>query len=228
MMQSILIVEPSDIMRKELAKELQKDYQVFSCSRGDEGLSLYLKHHPDGLIINLHLEHVDGLHFMECLDKRPKASLTLSPGYSPQAFQRLADLSISHALLLPCPVRTIAHHIRYFLENAPVNLPPSAQERTAELLCRLNVPHWSGFDDLRIAVPLFAQDPSIGIVKELYPAVALLRDRNNWKQVEKAIRTVKEYAYAHRDDAVWRMYFPNTSRCPTNKEFIARLSEFIK
>lgn len=227
-MQSILIVEPSDILRRELVSELQKDYQVYSCSHGDEGLSLYTKLQPDGLILNLYLEHVDGLYFLECLDKRPKASLTLSPAYSPQTLQRLVDLGISFAILLPCPIRTIAHHTRYFMENVPVSLPPSAQERTAELLYELNVPRWSGFDDLRIAVPLFAQDPSIGIVKELYPAVCVLRDRDNWKQVEKAIRTVKEYAYAHRNDAVWCTYFPDASRCPTNKEFIARLSELIK
>jgi len=227
-MQSILIIEPSDILRTELVSELQKDYQVYSCAHGDEGLSLYTKHHPDGLIVDLYLEHVDGLYLLECLDKQPKAILTLSPTYSPQVHQRLIDLGISYALLLPCPVRSIAHHTRYFMENVPVNLPPSAQERAAKLLYELNVPHWSGFDDLRIAIPLFVQDPSIGIVKELYPAIAQLRNRDNWKQVEKAIRAVKEYAYSHRDDSVWSVYFPDTSRCPTNKEFIARLSEFIK
>ena len=227
-MQTILIVEPSDVLRNALVNELQKDYLVYSCTRGDEGLALYTQIHPDGLILNLYLECVDGIYFIECLDKRPKAILTLSPSYTPALHQRLSDLSISYALLLTCPVRGIAHHVRCFMESMPDNLPPTAQERTAEHLHKLHVPLWNGFDDLRIAIPLFAQDPGIGIVKELYPAVAVLRGRDNWQQVEKAIRHVKEYAYAHRNDGVWSEYFPDTSHCPTNKEFIARLAEFIK
>lgn len=227
-MQSILIVEPSDVLRKELVEELQKDYLVYSCTRGDEGLALYTQLHPDGLILNLYLESIDGVYFLECLDKPPKAILTLSPTYSPVVYQRLLDLGVSHALMLTCPIRAIARHTRYFMENVPESLPPTAQERATEHLHKLHVPNWSGFDDLRIAIPLFAQDPSIGIVKELYPAVVVLRGRDNWKQVEKAIRHAKEYAYTHRNDAVWSEYFPNTSHCPTNKEFIARLAEFIK
>ena len=228
MMQTILIVEPSDVLRKQLVEELQKDYLVHSCARGDEGLALYTQLHPEGLILNLYLESIDGIYLLECLDKRPKAILTLSPTYSQATHQRLVDLGVSHALMLSCPVRAIARHTRYFMENVPENLPPTAQERAAEYLHKLHVPNWSGFDDLRVAIPLFAQDPEIGIVKELYPAVAVLRGRDNWQQVEKAIRHVKEYAYAHRNDAVWSEYFPDTSRCPTNKEFIARLAAFIK
>ena len=227
-MQSILIIEPSDVLRKGLVDALQKDYLVYSCARGDEGLALYTQHHPDGLSLNLYLESVDGIYLLECLDKHPKAIITLSPSYTLPVHQRLTDLGISYPILLTCPIRAIARHMRYFMEDVPENLPPTAQERAAAHLHKLHVPNWNGFDDLRIAIPLFAQDPDIGIVKELYPAVAVHRGRDNWKQVEKAIRHVKEYAYAHRNDDVWREYFPDTSHCPTNKEFIARLAEFIK
>ena len=46
-------------------------------------------------------------------------------------------------------------------------------------------------------------------------------------KVEKAIRDIKEYAYKHRNDAVWQEYFPGYSRCPTNKEFICCLAEYL-
>lgn len=227
-MQSILVVEPSDVLRNQLTKELQKHYQVYSCSESSEGLSLLSMHHPDGLILNLMPGGIDGIYFLECMQANPKVILTLSVVYQPPVLQRLMDLGVAYALSIGCPARAIAHHMRYFLEHASIAVPPSRQEIAAEHLVKLNVPHWGGYDDLRIAIPLYAQDPKQSMVKELYPAVAALRGRDNWNQVEKSIRTVKEYAYAHRDDAVWKEYFPDTSRCPTNKAFIARLAEFIK
>ena len=226
-MQSILVVEPSNVLRVELTKELQKHYQVYSCTDGSEGLSLISIHHPDGLILNLMPCGIDGIYFLECMQARPKAILTLSAVYPPHVLQRLMDLDVDYALTIGCPVRAIAHHMRYFLEHAAMAVPPSKQEIAATHLMKLNVPHWGGYDDLRIAIPLFSQDPKQSMVKELYPAVAVLRDRENWHQVEKSIRNVKEYAYAHRNDAVWKEYFPDTSCCPTNKAFIARLAEFI-
>jgi len=45
--------------------------------------------------------------------------------------------------------------------------------------------------------------------------------------VEKAIRAAKEAAYENRNDTVWKEYFPDTSECPKNRDFIARLAEFV-
>ncbi len=227
-MQSILIVEPSDVLRNALINELQKDYQIYSCTLGSEGLSLISAHSPDGLILNLLTDDIDGLYFLECMENRPKVMITLSAVYPAYVLQRLLDLGVNYSLIIGCPVRAIAHHMRFFLENMPAVIPPTAQEITTLHLNRINVPHWGGYDDLRLAVPLYSQDPEQSMVKELYPAVAALRNRNSWQQVEKAIRDVKEYAYTHRNDDVWREYFPDTSRCPTNKEFIARLADFIQ
>ena len=91
----------------------------------------------------------------------------------------------------------------------------------------LGFPPCGGFHDLRLGIPLFAQDTSMPMGKAFYPAVAALRGRENWQQVEKAIRDAKRIAYGCRDDALWRRYFPDTSRCPRNREFIARLAEFL-
>lgn len=227
-MQSILIIEPSDYLRTELEKELQKDHQIFSCSRGDEGLLLISMHHPDGLILNLMLPGIDGLMLLETVGSPlPKVIITLSAIYPPPVLQKLLDLGISYAILIGCPVHTIAHHIRSFMKS-DIAAPLSAQDIVSQHLCKLNVPYWRGYDDLRVGVPLFAQDPDQSMTKDLYPAIAALRGRDNWKQVEKAIRDVKEYAYKQRDNKVWKEYFTNTARCPTNRDFISRLSEFLK
>ena len=228
-MQSILIIEPSDVLRRELEKELQKDYKIYSCTHGDDGLSLIVKHHPDGLIINLILQGIDGLYFLEHITPpQPKVIITLSAIYPPHVLQKLMDLGVKYSILLGCPVHTIAYHMRYFMENVSQIVPVSSQEVTVTHLLRIGAPHWVGFDDIRVGVPLFSQDPNQSMVKEFYPAVAILRGRDNWQQVEKAIRDVKEYAYKHRNNDIWKEYFSDTSQCPTNREFIARLADFVK
>ena len=227
-MQSILIVEPSKVLRDALTTELQKHYHVYSCTSGTVGLSLLSAHRPDGLILNLMTDDIDGLYFLEHLDIQPATIITLSAVYPPHVLQRLLDLGIAYSLIITCPVRAIVHHMRYFMEHRSAAVPPTAQEITAMHLNKLNIPRWVGYDDLRVAVPLYSQDPKQSMVKELYPAVVTLRSRKNWQQVEKAIRDVKEYAYAHRNEQIWREYFPDSSHCPTNREFIARLADFIK
>lgn len=227
-MQSILIVEPFDVFRSELQKELEKDFLVYSCATGEEGMRLLRQYRPEGLFLNMRLSDVDGLYFLQestaCL---PSVILTIAPAYSPQLEQHLLDLGVAHLLIGGCSVRIAAHHIRFFLNNVNVRVPTTAQETVTTHLRILGVPHRGGFDDLRVGTPLFAQDPNQSMTKEFYPAVATLRGRDNWKQVEKAIRTAKLAAYRNRNDAVWKEYFPDTSECPTNKDFIARLAEFV-
>ena len=228
-MQSILIVEPSAALRNELETALRKDYQIFSCSNSDEGLSYVSNFSPDGLIINLTLPGIDGIAFLESIElPRPKVIITLALSYSSPVLQRLLDLNVSYPLISVCPVRAIANHMRYFMENKDTVVPPTAQQIIADHLRKLGVPYGGGFDDLRVGVPLYFQDPNQRMIKEFYPAVATLRGRSNWQQVEKAIRDAKEYAYEHREDDVWTEYFPDTTQCPTNKDFVARLAECLK
>lgn len=227
-MKSILIVEPSDILRSELEAEFQKDFRVFSCTNASEAELLLRIHRPEGLFINLRLPGIDGLYFLELTkDCRPCSIITIAASYSPYAEQRLLDLEVAYPLLLGCPVYAIARHMRDAIENAACQSSPTAQDTVSAHLQILGVPPQGGFDDLRVGTPLFAQAPDMSMTKEFYPAVAKLRGRENWQQVEKAIRTAKEAAYENRDDAVWKTYFSDTSHCPRNKDFIAKLAEFV-
>lgn len=227
-MQKILIIAPSNVFRSELEKDLGKDHDVLSCSGGEEGMSLLRQHRPDGLFIHLRLEGIDGLSFLEqAKEILPPVIITLAPSYSPWLEQQLLDLNVAYPLITGISVTAAARHMRSFLESADARVPTTAQETVSTHLRILGVPHQGGFDDLRVGTPLFAQDPTQSMTKEFYPAVAALRGRNNWKQVEKAIRAVKEAAYEKRNDEVWQEYFPDTSKCPKNRDFIARLAEFV-
>jgi len=227
-MQKILIIAPADAFRADLETGLQKDFAVSCCADAEEGMELLQQLQPDGLFISLRLEGMDGLYFLEEMkDHLPRTIITLAASYSPYAEQRLLDLNVSYLLRSGCPVRAAIRHLRSFMENADIRVPVTAQETVSVHLRILGVPHHGGFDDLRVGAPLFAQDPGMSMTKEFYPAVAQLRGRDNWKQVEKAIRAAKEAAYDNRVDDIWKEYFPDTSVCPKNRDFIAGLAEFI-
>jgi hypothetical protein len=83
------------------------------------------------------------------------------------------------------------------------------------------------FED--IFAELHRQNPSI--TKEIYPAIAV-SFATNPKLVERSIRTAIETAWLHRDNDIWRLYFPPGANGeiprPTNADFVARLAEYIR
>ena len=227
-MHTVLIVGPNDPFHQELEKELQKDHLIYRCETAEEGMLLLQLHRPDGLFVDLRLPGTDGLYFLEQMREiLPSVIFTFAGSYSGQLEHRLLDLGVVYPLVNLCPIRIAAGHMRYFLNNHQDVSPLCAQKTVATHLRTLGVPRQGGFEDLRVGTPLYAQNPGMSMTKEFYPAVAALRGRDNWQQVERAIRTAKEAAYANRDDDVWKEYFSDTSECPKNKDFIARLAEFV-
>lgn len=88
-----------------------------------------------------------------------------------------------------------------------------------------------GYRYLVEAVRLQLSDPATylygGITKTLYPAIAK-KFCTTHTRVERAIRHAVETAYDRGDPVVWSKYFGySLSRKPTNKEFIATISERI-
>ena len=227
-MGSIMILDSSESFRREMEKELQKDYRVYCCAAPEEAIEKLNAHRPDGLIVNLMLHGMDGLYFLEHLrEPRPRAILARSSVFSPYVLQKLTDLGVSYPVLSTCAVHAVAHRIRDILNSGEAPMSLDHQKLIAFHLQALHVPYSGGYDDLRVGIPIFAQDPDQSMVKEFYPAVAQLRGRSNWKQVERAIRDAKEHAYDTCGEATWKTYFPDSTCCPTNKAFIARLAEFL-
>ena len=99
-----------------------------------------------------------------------------------------------------------------------------ATKKTARLLqlLRINV-KLTGYRCLLCAIPMVADDPCL-LLKEIYPDIAKQCGLNDYRCVEHTIRTAIQKAWKSREEAVWRAYFSPT-KCPTNKEFIARLAE---
>ena len=101
--------------------------------------------------------------------------------------------------------------------------------QTRDMLHELALPiHRRGYACLCIGIPRFAQDHSQSLSKELYPFIAECFGYSDWHALESAVRDVILTAWEHRDPAVWEKYFPNQSRVPGSKQFIATLAERIR
>lgn len=108
-------------------------------------------------------------------------------------------------------------------------LPETAEERTIRMLRELGFAvHRNGYLQLTVAIPYFLQDPTQGLYKELYPYVAKRLGYTDCRAIERSIRSAIYDAWARSDPEVWIQYFPDLKRPPSNKLFIATLSEGLK
>lgn len=227
-MKSILIVEPWEEIRIDLEQELNKRYHVISCEDGSTALELLLRHLPDGLILNLSLRGIDSLTLLETVGElRPKAIVTLCTAYTDYMKLRLYDLGVSYSLVSPAPTRIIVRHMEAILQLVNTPVAPDQLTLASMHLQILALPHHQGYEMLRFGVTLYHQDPMQSFTKELYPAIAKVCGCANWKQVESSIRNAIAAGWKKRDREIWQQYFPDATKKPTNKAFIARLSELL-
>ena len=102
------------------------------------------------------------------------------------------------------------------------------RSRIALLLHQLGIPcHRAGFRQLCIAIDQYARTENISLSKELYPFIASRMQLSDYRAVEHSIRQAIHQGWEHRNPEVWNQYFPDDSKCPSNKVFLAVLSEFL-
>jgi len=95
-------------------------------------------------------------------------------------------------------------------------------------LMALNLPQSrKGFQQLCIAISMYAKDPNQLLTKEIYPAIAGSYAHSS-VQVEHTIRTVIKDAWRTRNKRIWEHYFPERRSAPTNKQFISTLAQLLK
>lgn len=105
----------------------------------------------------------------------------------------------------------------------------SIQSQTVSMLHELGVPcHRIGYQQLCMAIPMFAQDERQSLSKDVYPYITSYWGYTDWRTIEHAIRIVILFSWLHRDPEVWEQYFPNMEKPPSNKLFIATLAERLK
>lgn len=229
-MQKLLIAESSAVFSAALADALSDTYEIICCSTGIETLKMLESHRPQILIINLALPYMDGLQVLCNTSYKPAAVLVLTTLSTDYALQTAKDAGADFAVLLPCTVQSVVYHVRELTRmTRHRSSHADPQQITQTHLLRLGLSsHRTGFTQLRVGIPIFAQDESQLMKKELYPAIAALCGNDNPEQVERTIREVIREAWECRDQAIWEEYFPGRTEAPSNKVFIAALAQKLR
>ena len=231
-MQKLLIADHSESFTLALELAFRGEFEIRTCRNGNEAAELLPSFHPDALILNLMLPVKDGLTLLQTASYVPPVVLGIT-SYANAYIERAAVAAgIGYILISPCihAVRIRLMDLIYQTQTPPKQTDP--QMETAILLHILNFStHRDGYQQLCISIPMFAQNPTQRLTKELYPAVAKICGCHDSRSVEHSIRLAITDAWHSRDDKIWAKYFPpdagGSIPCPSNKAFISRLAELV-
>ena len=234
-MLKLLIVDAAEDFRVALADALKSKYIVKTCDDGEAALELARNFGPDMLILDLMISGMDGLSLVQKISQiRGKPQVLATTRFqSPYVLQAAGRIGVDYVVVKPCNIQALLDRVADLAEsrNPGVQLKPDPRMTVANLLLAMSFAASNkGYQYLREAIPIYAQDPQQAFTKELYPEVAK-RCGGNPEQVERAMRTAIERAWKLRDEQVWRLYFmslPDGSlKKPSNSEFISRLADVL-
>ena len=220
-MRKMLLVLESEELLFSLSTALAAEYEIISCSAAN-AVADVARHRPDIFILDLFLSHSNGFDIVQQIsDMRPPAILVLTILVTPSILRQAQELNVP-LILKPCTVGEITRRISAMLAPSVSNT-----ENVKEHLLYLQFPvHLAGYQQLCTAIPMFARNPNQSLTKELYPAIAI-QYGCRWQVVECSIRIAIRKAWESRDEIVWKKYFPNHAKCPSNKEFIAAIAQWL-
>lgn len=229
-MEKLLIAVHSDMFADALTAALHKDYDIRTCTDGMDALELLNTFQPDALILYLRLPRTDGLTLLSQSAHTPKIIIGILDTTNPYIEQQAPKVGIGHLMITPT-VNTITTQLTQMriAYEAP---PRDPQLETILHLHTLSMDvNLTGWNMLRVGIPLFAADPKLTLSKELYPAIAIAVDATDGRAVEHAIRDCITKAWNRRNHFVWLKYFPPDKNgnipCPNNSLFIKTLARMI-
>lgn len=113
-MKTMLIAAGSETITEELARVFQNEYQVYTCSRGDDTLQILQELRPDALIINLSLKYITGLEVLQRTVYTPPAILALTYYVSNRIVEEALAAGVGALIRLPCSIKCIISHLKKF------------------------------------------------------------------------------------------------------------------
>ena len=223
-MKKLLISEHCEVMAEELEKALAGQWDVHVCHDGNAAVDAVEHLRPDALIIDLGLPKKSGLGVLaECFPNLPSVIIALSAVVNPFVEQYAARWGVDYLFQIPFDMDLLVGCMGSVSQFQEI-----ATKRVAQHLRVLGISaKLTGYYCLLIAIPLFKEDLSQHLHKEVYSRVAVAL-RMDPRAVEKAIRTAIQSAWKQRSPRAWAYYFPTNGdgevECPKNKEFIVSLA----
>lgn len=225
-MRRVLIVDHSDVFIRAVSDACFAADQVLSCSDGSEALSLLSDFRPDLLILNLSMVYTDGFTVLRQAQFLPETVILTSYVADPYVMRIAGALGVRYVLQMPTPIG-IRHALKE-IEKSPPGVRTDLRSVVLGHLHRLGIPtDLDGHQILTLGLPLYLQDPDQTLSKELYPAIACAMGRGTAQTVERSIRQAVQAGWKHRNEQIWREYFPTNAAgiisCPNNKKFLTAM-----
>jgi len=226
----------------------QSDLELVGVAQnGLEVLEMVNQQHPDVLILDVIMPHLDGIGVLERLaqeqrENRPKV-IALTAFGQEALTQQMSALGADYYILKPFSLDVLAQRIRQLVSAREVQTPPLATAaaparhldiEVTRIIHEVGIPaHIKGYLYLREAILLVIDDVELlGLVtKELYPSVAR-KYKTTPSRVERAIRHAIEVAWNRGNiNAIHRIFSHTVSKergKPTNSEFIAMVADMLR
>ncbi len=234
-MRKLMIAGGTEEIRQALETLFRDRCVIQTCADGETAIELLGQFAPDILVLDMILPKTDGLSVLQQLRNLELKTMVLAQiGLeSPYVMEQLHRLNVDYVMAKPCYMKALEVRITDFLaqlQEAPVQ-PQNDGQTVANLLIALGFStKLDGYGYLVDAIPLYAQDPSQAITKELYVTVGQNRNKDG-KLVERSIRSAIDKAWQEGNEALWRQYFrcapDGTVLRPSNGTFIARMAQVL-
>lgn len=243
---SVLLTDEKDDATLKLATVLRSNkMDVRMCAKnGAELLKLYEEYHPEVIIMDAFLQHIDAMGVISRINmkdpvKRPLI-IVMSGIDNPNFEREITRCGVDYYFLKPIDPQTMAERIIQISSWKGVGITnkfESQEDLTVvitDILHQIGVPaHIKGYQYVREAIRLTVENPDMlnSVTKILYPTVAK-NFKSTSSRVERAIRHAIEVAWDRGDVEVLNSYFGYTIQSqrgkPTNSEFVAMISDKIR
>lgn len=243
---SVLLTDEKDDATLKLATVLRSNkMDVRMCAKnGAEVLKLYEETHPDVIILDAFLQHIDAMGVISRINiKAPavKPLIIVMSGIDNPNFEReITKCGVDYYFLKPIDPQMMAERIVQISSWKGVGISNKLEIQEdltvviTEILHQIGVPaHIKGYQYVREAIRLTVENPDMlnSVTKILYPTVAK-NFKSTSSRVERAIRHAIEVAWDRGDVEVLNSYFGYTIQSqrgkPTNSEFVAMISDKIR
>lgn len=233
-------------MIKECCERTQNIQVVAMATDGEQALCDVLACHPDVILTDIVMPHLDGLGLLErvqALDLSPRPRCMVVSLLTNDRVMRMALASgAMYFLAKPVNMELLARRVVEVYQDVP--LPPTSNRKwtpadneitgiVTELIQSLGVPvHLNGYKYIRDTLVMTVQDEELlsNLSVRIYPVIAR-KYNTRPNSVERCIRHAIETAWDRKSPAARERMFGYTilpeKGKPTNREFLAMLTDHI-
>ena len=234
-MKKLLIADTSEDFLDALTSALQDQYDIRTCTDGEQALFLLRTFAPDGMILDMMLPCIDGVTLLQKAAKAGIHPVVLATVRHVNYYMQksVRNLNVGYTLIKPCGIDAVRDRLNDLMENKEAQpMPVDVHELVYTHFLRLGIKSSThGFQYLCYGMPIFLEDPDQSVNNELYPAIAAHFPYVDAQSVEHSIRRALHTAWENRDESIWLEYLqPDSGGSiprPQNQKFLKQMSYFF-